>query len=152
MILKDGQPITGQFNNRVDLNHISTNRLKKIEITKGPGSAVYGTDAMGGVINIITEDLKNSPSLTISYRASSFGGTPKQIYNDPINSIIKSNITIPFKGFNITSDLTYQHFTKGQQFEYISADQIDKINFNNELNWYLKKHSFKLSHSKYDHR
>ncbi len=150
LILKDGQPITGQFNNRVDLNHISTNRLKKIEITKGPGSAVYGTDAMGGVINIITEDLKNSPSLTISYRASSFGGTPKQIYNDPINSIIKSNITIPFKGFNITSDLTYQHFTKGQQFEYISADQIDKINFNNELNWYLKKHSFKLSHSKYD--
>ena len=150
LILKDGQPITGQFNNRVDLNHISTNRLKKIEITKGPGSAVYGTDAMGGVINIITEDLKNSPSLTISYRASSFGGTPKQIYNDPINSIIKSNITIPFKGFNITSDLTYQHFTKGQQFEYISADQIDKTNFNNELNWYLKKHSFKLSHSKYD--
>ena len=31
-ILKDGQPITGQFNNRVDLNHISANRLKKIEI------------------------------------------------------------------------------------------------------------------------
>ena len=29
LILKDGQPITGQFNNRVDLNHISTNRLKK---------------------------------------------------------------------------------------------------------------------------
>ena len=41
LILKNGQPITGQFNNRVDLNHISTNRLKKIEITKGPGSAVY---------------------------------------------------------------------------------------------------------------
>ena len=38
LILKDGQPITGQFNNRVDLKHISTNRLKKIEITKGPGS------------------------------------------------------------------------------------------------------------------
>ena len=32
LILKNGQPITGQFNNRVDLNHISTNRLKKIEI------------------------------------------------------------------------------------------------------------------------
>ena len=63
LILKDGQPITGQFNNRVDLNHISTNRLKKIEITKGPGSAVYGTDAMGGVINIITEDARKSPTV-----------------------------------------------------------------------------------------
>ena len=150
LILKDGQPITGQFNNRVDLNHISTNRLKKIEITKGPGSAVYGTDAMGGVINIITEDARNSPTLTTSYRASSFGGTPKQISKDPINSIVKSSLTIPFNNFNFTSDITYQHFLKGQQFEYISADQIDKVNFDNELTWNRGKHSLRASHSKYN--
>ena len=150
LILKDGQPITGQFNNRVDLNHISTNRLKKIEITKGPGSAIYGTDAMGGVINIITEDTKNYPTLTTSYRASSFGGTPKQISKDPINSIVKSSFTIPLNNFNFTSDITYQHFLKGQQFEYISADQIDKVNFDNELKWHLGKHSLKASHSNYN--
>ena len=73
LILKNGQPITGQFNNRVDLNHISTNRLEKIEIIKGPGSAIYGSDAMGGVINIITEELRSSPSINLNYRASSFG-------------------------------------------------------------------------------
>ena len=112
LILKNGQPITGQFNNRVDLNHISTNRLKKIEIIKGPGSAVYGTDAMGGVLNIITEDAKNTLTLTTSYRASSFGSTPKQISKDPINSILKSSFTIPLKNFNFTSDITYQHFLK----------------------------------------
>ena len=54
LILKDGQPITGRFNNRVDLNHISLTGIEKIEISKGPGSAIYGTEAMGGVINIIT--------------------------------------------------------------------------------------------------
>ena len=149
LILKDGQPITGQFNNRVDLKHISTNRLKKIEITKGPGSAMYGSDAMGGVINIITEDAKNFTNLNISYRASSFGGTPKQISKNPVNSIIKSSFTIPLKNFNLTSDITYQHFLKGQQFEYISADQIDKVNFDNELKWNLGKHNLKASHSKY---
>ena len=58
LILKDNQPITGRFNNRVDLNQVSTNRIKKIEITKGPGSALYGTDAMGGIINIITENFQ----------------------------------------------------------------------------------------------
>ena len=150
LILRNGQPITGQFNNRVDLDHISTNRLKKIEITKGPGSAIYGTDAMGGVINIITEDAKNSPTLTTSYRASSFGGTPKQISKDPINSIIKSSLTIPLNNFNFTSDITYQRFLKGQQFEYISADQIDKVNFDNELSWNKGKHSLRASHSKYN--
>ena len=150
LILKNGQPITGQFNNRVDLNHISTNNLKKIEITKGPGSAIYGTDAMGGVINIITEDLNDSPMMSTSYRASSFGGTPKQISNDPVNSILKSSINIPLKYFNFSTDLTYQHFLKGQQFEYISADQIDKINFNNEIDWKTTDHFFRVTHQKYN--
>ena len=90
--------------------------LKKIEITKGPGSAIYGTDAMGGVINIITEDLNDAPTISTSYRASSFGGTPKQISNDPVNSIFKSSINIPFNNFNFSTDLTYQHFLKGHQF------------------------------------
>ena len=150
LILKNGQPITGQFNNRVDLNHISTNNLKKIEITKGPGSAIYGTDAMGGVINIITEDLNDAPTISTSYRASSFGGTPKQISNDPVNSIFKSSINIPFNNFNFSTDLTYQHFLKGQQFEYISADQIDKINFNNEIDWQANGHDFRIAHQKYN--
>ena len=150
LILKNGQPITGQFNNRVDLNHISTNNLKKIEITKGPGSAIYGTDAMGGVINIITEDLNDAPTISTSYRASSFGGTPKQISNDPVNSIFKSSINIPFNNFNFSTDLTYQHFLKGQQFEYISADQIDKLNFNNEIDWKANDHDFRIAHQKYN--
>ena len=149
LILKNGQPITGQFNNRVDLNHISTNNLKKIEITKGPGSAIYGTDAMGGVINIITEDLNDAPTISTSYRASSFGGTAKQISNDPVNSIFKSSINIPLNNFNFSTDLTYQHFLKGQQFEYISADQIDKVNLNNEIDWQANDHNFRIAHQKY---
>jgi len=150
LILKNGQPITGQFNNRVDLNHISTNRLKKIEIIKGPGSAIYGSDAMGGVINIITEEVRSSPSIRLNYRASSFGVTPNQISNDPVNSIIKSSIILPINNFNFSTDITYQHFLKGQQFEYISADQVDKINFNNELTWNSKFHALNISHQKYN--
>ena len=60
LILKDGQPITGRFNNRVDLSQISINRIEKVEITKGPGSALYGSDAMGGIINIITDNSKQN--------------------------------------------------------------------------------------------
>lgn len=149
LILKNGQPITGQFNNRVDLSHISTNRLKKIEITKGPGSAIYGSDAMGGVINIITEEFNSASNFNMSYRASSFGDTPNQISNEPINSIIKSSASIPFNNFNFSTDITYQHFLKGQEFEYISADQIYKTNFNNKLKWNLKPHTIKIFHQKY---
>jgi len=146
LILKNNQPITGRFNNRVDLNQISTNRIKKIEITKGPGSAVYGTDAMGGVINIITEDPSEFQILGLSYRASSFGGTPSEIYNEPINSTINGSIALPLKNITLSNDITYQHFTKGQQFEYISADQIDKLNLNTDLGWTYLNHRLHLDH------
>ena len=146
LILKNNQPITGRFNNRVDLSQVSTNRIKKIEITKGPGSAVYGTDAMGGVINIITEDTNNLPSLGLSYRASSFGGTPSEIYAKPVNSTVNGSIILPLKNITISNDLTYQYFTKGQEFEYISADQIDKLNLNTNLGWTHLNHKLHLSH------
>jgi len=125
---------------------VSINNIKKIEITKGPGSAIYGTDAMGGVINIITQEPSEDLELDLIYRASSFGGTPKEVSSEPINSILKSRFSMPVKSLRISNDLTYQHFSRGQQFEYISADQIDKINLNTELNWEIFKHQIRLGH------
>jgi len=152
LILKDNQPITGRFNNRVDLNQVSTNRIKKIEITKGPGSALYGTDAMGGIINIITEDSNEFSSLDLSYRVSSFGGTPSEISTEPVNSILKGSLALPLKNITLSNDLTYQHFTKGQQFEYISADQIDKLNLNTDLNWEVDEHDIHISHQYFNQK
>ena len=40
---------------------------------------------------------------------------------------------MPIKNLKLSSDLTYQNFSKGQQFEYISADQIDKVNLNTDI-------------------
>ncbi len=47
--------IQGKFNDKVDLNQIMVSNTDRIEIIKGPGSALYGTEAMGGVINIISD-------------------------------------------------------------------------------------------------
>ena len=150
LILKDGQPITGRYNNRVDLSHISINRVQKIEITKGPGSALYGTDAMGGIINIITDKRNEENIFNLSYRGTSFGGTLNQIRKDPLNNILSSSIVLPLNKVTIYTDLTYQSFSKGQQFEYISADHIDKINTNTDISWSNKnKHSFFLNFQTY---
>ncbi|MBN2411656.1 TonB-dependent receptor [candidate division KSB1 bacterium] len=54
LILVDGLPIAGRLNNQVDLTLLDTDRIDHIEIVKGPGSALYGSEAMGGVVNIIT--------------------------------------------------------------------------------------------------
>lgn len=57
LILIDGVPVgdASQSNNAFDLNHISTGMVERIEILKGAQSTMWGSDAVAGVINIITK-------------------------------------------------------------------------------------------------
>ncbi|GAB4202194.1 MAG: hypothetical protein Fur0023_07780 [Bacteroidia bacterium] len=54
-ILVDGVPVIGRLNGNIDLSQINLNNVQKIEIIEGPMAVKFGTDAMGGVINIITK-------------------------------------------------------------------------------------------------
>jgi outer membrane receptor for ferrienterochelin and colicins len=54
LVLLDGQPIAGRIGGVFDISRIPTAVVERIEVVKGPQSTLYGTDAMGGVINIIT--------------------------------------------------------------------------------------------------
>ena len=54
-ILLNGHKIAGDISGNTDLTRINMSRVKRIEILDGAASALYGSDAIGGVINIITE-------------------------------------------------------------------------------------------------
>jgi outer membrane receptor for ferrienterochelin and colicins len=54
LVLLDGQPLPGRIGGDFDVSRIPTSMVERIEIVKGPQSTLYGTDAMGGVVNIIT--------------------------------------------------------------------------------------------------
>lgn len=60
--LEDGVPIrsTGFFNHN-GLYEINIPQADRVEIIKGPGTAIYGSDAVGGVINVFTRDPSNRP-------------------------------------------------------------------------------------------
>jgi outer membrane receptor for ferrienterochelin and colicins len=135
LILKDGQPITGRFNNRVDLNHISLAGVEKIEISKGPGSAIYGTEAMGGVINIVSRRGKQANTFNSRIRTTTFSNNLNNIASSPIGNIFSMGNSLGSQKFYVNSDLTIQTLNKGQQFEYINSDQINKYNFDSNLIW-----------------
>lgn len=54
MVLIDGQPMLGRNSGNFDLSRISVTNIERIEIIKGATSCLYGSDALGGAINIIT--------------------------------------------------------------------------------------------------
>lgn len=64
-ILIDGMPIMGALASVYGLNGINTSSIRNIEIIKGPNSTLYGSEAMGGVINVITQDPSTAPRLAI---------------------------------------------------------------------------------------
>ena len=55
LILINGQKLSGDISNSVGLNRINMARVKRIEILDGAASSLYGSDAIAGVINIITD-------------------------------------------------------------------------------------------------
>ena len=59
-ILFDGVPIIGREGGSIDLSQINMNNVERIEIVEGPMSVNFGTDALGGVLNIITKKPKQN--------------------------------------------------------------------------------------------
>jgi outer membrane receptor for ferrienterochelin and colicins len=74
MILLDGEPLIGRQGGVMDLSRFAVGNIKKIEIVKGPSSSLYGSEAMGGVVNIITEPVQGK-STSLSARSGSFENT-----------------------------------------------------------------------------
>ncbi|NGP75500.1 TonB-dependent receptor [Balneolaceae bacterium YR4-1] len=70
-VLIDGMPIMGSLASVYGLNGINPGIIESIEIIKGPNSTLYGSEAMGGVINVRTKDPATASRLNLSGYTSS---------------------------------------------------------------------------------
>ncbi len=74
LVLIDGEPIAPSTGSAVDLSQIATADIERIEIVKGATSALYGSNAMGGVINIITRRPRRALAYELTLDGGSYGG------------------------------------------------------------------------------
>ncbi len=72
-VLIDGMPIMSSLATVYGLNGISPALIQQVEVVKGPMSTLYGSEAMGGVINIITKQPQTAPRITVNTYGSSDG-------------------------------------------------------------------------------
>lgn len=72
MILIDGMPIVSSLSSVYGLSGIPNSLVEQIEIVKGPASSLYGSEAVGGLINIITKKPQNAPLFSADVFATSY--------------------------------------------------------------------------------
>jgi vitamin B12 transporter len=117
LIAIDGVPVydASGIGNNFDIRNLSVNQIERIEILKGSQSTLYGSDAIAGVINIITKKVG----------VKSFSGNGLFSYGS--NNSIRANAGINGKKGIVDYDLAYSLFdTKGINEAISTAANADK--------------------------
>jgi outer membrane receptor for ferrienterochelin and colicins len=78
MVMIDGMPIVSGLSTVYGLNGIPQSLIERVEVVKGPASTLYGSEAVGGLINVITKKTTNAPVVS----AEVFGTTWNEINTD----------------------------------------------------------------------
>jgi outer membrane receptor protein involved in Fe transport len=136
LYLEDGMPIrtSGLFSNNA-LIEINTSAINSIEIIKGPASAIYGAEAIGGVINVISQTGKAQKSLNITNQFNSIGllksdfsvsvPTKKGGWFINVNYGVQNNGPIDYSDFNKKAITVKNDFVKEKWSGYHSLQYID---------------------------
>lgn len=101
LVMVDGVPVNNSDTGGVNWNSISTTNVKQIEVYKGPGSSLYGSNAMGGVINIITKKPVEPIALSAGTNYGTFN-TSRSFME--LSARPADNLSLRLHGFYNTSD------------------------------------------------
>lgn len=142
-VLIDGVPVIGRLNGNIDMSQINLNNIEKVEIVEGPMSSIYGSDALGGVINLIS---KNAECERLEFEGNSyiesvgqynFDGTLRYTLND-FSALLNLGRNL-FQGFDKIDTLrNVQWNPKEQYFANLNAT------------YNLDKHTFQISSRYFD--
>lgn len=73
MVLLDGMPIVSGLSTVYGLSGIPASLIERVEVVKGPASTLYGSEAIGGLINVITRDPARAPVASVDAFSTTYG-------------------------------------------------------------------------------
>ena len=145
-ILVDGVPSVGRLSGNIDLDRFTLNNIKQIEVVKGPSSSLYGSAALGGVINLITKKKFNEkPILNLNQTIATNSTYDSNIYFS--KKIKNTNLSISFNNYSTEGydlDLETDEKTVDPKKSY-TINSLLNHDFNEKINFFQ---SFKLFRQK----
>lgn len=112
MVTIDGMPIVSALSTVYGLSGIPNSLIDRIEIIKGPASSLYGSEAIGGLINIITKKTKNAPLFTADFFSTSWLENNIDLgFKANIGKTTESLIGINYYNYNYAIDNNHDNFT-----------------------------------------
>jgi len=102
-ILIDGQPMYSGLASIYGLQQIGTNNIERVEVVKGAGSALYGSGAIGGAINIITKEPSYQPVTKVGLQFGNYNTNKYDIFSSIRNE--KGNIGLNIYAQKLTGNV-----------------------------------------------
>ncbi len=75
LILLDGEPLIGRTAGTLDLSRVTVAGVERVEVVSGPSSSLYGSDALAGVVNLVTSSPRAGQRGTLMARGGTFGAS-----------------------------------------------------------------------------
>lgn len=133
LVLIDGMPIVSGLSTVYGLSGIPNSLLERIEIVKGPASSLYGSEAVGGLINIITKNPKNAAVFSADAFATGWGEVNVDIgFKANVGNAASILTGINYFNYSNPIDNNKDNFTDLTLQDRISVFQ--KWNFNRKSN------------------
>lgn len=111
MILIDGMPIVSSLSTVYGLSGIPNSMVKRIEIVKGPASTLYGSEAVGALINIITKDALSADRLRVDLSGTSVGEINADISSGYHIKKVNGLLGINYFNYQQRRDINNDNFT-----------------------------------------
>ena len=150
LVLVDGVPTSSYGSGSAgSFSEINSDNIARIEVVKGPGSALYGSNAIGGIINIITKDPTAKPQVKLWTELGSYDQWRSGLGGSASGDKLSFNFDLNY----INSDNWREYSAVDKKagnlkLQYLPTDQslltfkLDYVNFDNESSGTLREEDF----------
>jgi len=122
LVLLDGQRLNNPQTGQIDLSTITLDEIERVEILRGGSSAIYGADAIGGVLNMITRRGQTPDGI----------GSSLSVLGGSFNTR-SLNASVDFKSNMIDGSVTYRRLNSDGNFSFTDPEGNDQTRQNNDL-------------------